>query len=164
MIARTSRFILVFCAELVHLPHEVAGVREGCLGLVFFCREVLGREPGDLSGFRRSGRKKRLPEVLTVAECRLLFANMHGTATLMAQIQYGAGLRIMELLRLRVQHIDMERLQLAVQFGKGPSLSAAKPRFPARRNQQWGPLLDEDPARRRARVRRTSRYGRCPSI
>lgn len=32
---------------------------------------------------------------------------------------YASGLRLSELLRLRVRDVDLERLQLAVQFGKG---------------------------------------------
>lgn len=37
----------------------------------------------------------------------------------MAELMYAAGLRLTELLRLRVKDVDLERLQLAVQFGKG---------------------------------------------
>ena len=37
----------------------------------------------------------------------------------MAELMYGAGLRLTELLRLRVKDVDLERLQLAVRAGKG---------------------------------------------
>lgn len=37
----------------------------------------------------------------------------------MAELAYGAGLRLMELLRLRVHHLDLERRQLHVKGGKG---------------------------------------------
>jgi integrase len=37
----------------------------------------------------------------------------------MAELAYGSGLRLMELLRLRVQHLDLERRQLHVKGGKG---------------------------------------------
>jgi integron integrase len=37
----------------------------------------------------------------------------------MAELAYGAGLRLMELLRLRVHHLDMERGQLKIYAGKG---------------------------------------------
>ena len=37
----------------------------------------------------------------------------------MAELMYGAGLRLMELLRLRVHHLDLERRQLRIFSGKG---------------------------------------------
>jgi integron integrase len=39
----------------------------------------------------------------------------------MAQLQYGAGLRISELIRLRVQDLDLERGMVTVRAGKGRS-------------------------------------------
>ena len=87
--------------------------------VVFFFREVLKRDPGDFSDFCRARRGRKAPEVLTQDECRRLFEHMNGTYRLMAQLMYGAGLRLTELLRLRVKDVDLERLQLAVQFGKG---------------------------------------------
>jgi integron integrase len=37
----------------------------------------------------------------------------------MAELMYGSGLRLMELLRLRIQDLDIERGQLTVRGGKG---------------------------------------------
>ena len=37
----------------------------------------------------------------------------------MAELMYGAGLRLTEMLRLRVKDVDVARLQLAVRAGKG---------------------------------------------
>jgi integron integrase len=62
---------------------------------------------------------QHVPEVLTPAECLRLFDSLTGTARLMAQLQYGAGLRLLELLRLRVQHLDFERGIVTVRGGKG---------------------------------------------
>ncbi|MCX7902481.1 MAG: integron integrase [Burkholderiaceae bacterium] len=52
-------------------------------------------------------------------ECRRLFDQFAGTYRLMAELMYAAGLRLSELLQLRVKDVDIERLQLAIQFGKG---------------------------------------------
>jgi integron integrase len=48
-----------------------------------------------------------------------LFAQLEGTPRLMVELAYGAGLRLMELLRLRVHHLDLDRLRLQVLGGKG---------------------------------------------
>ena len=37
----------------------------------------------------------------------------------MAELMYGSGVRLMELLRLRVKDVDLERRQLVVRAGKG---------------------------------------------
>jgi site-specific recombinase XerD len=57
--------------------------------------------------------------VLSRKECQRLFEAMEGTARLMAELMYGSGLRVMELLRLRVKDVDLARLQVIVRAGKG---------------------------------------------
>ncbi|MBF0244513.1 MAG: integron integrase, partial [Planctomycetes bacterium] len=108
---------------LTHLAVERAVAastqRQALNALVFFFREVLGRSLGDLSDYKPSRKAKRIPEVLTREECRSFFEELNGTALLMAQLQYGAGLRVMELIRLRVQHIDLERGIVTIREGKG---------------------------------------------
>lgn len=86
--------------------------------LVFLMQEGLHRTLGDID-FQRAYPKRRLPTVLSREECRRLFSEMHGTERLMAELAYGAGLRLMELLRLRVHHLDLERNTLTVRAGKG---------------------------------------------
>jgi integron integrase len=87
--------------------------------LVFLFREALGREAGDLSGFQVSRRGARVPTVLSRRECQRLFEAMAGTARLMAELMYGSGLRLIELLRLRVKDVDLNRQQVIVRGGKG---------------------------------------------
>ncbi len=87
--------------------------------LIFLFREALGRDAGDLSGFQVSRRGPRVPTVLSRKECQRLFEAMHGTARLMAELMYGSGLRLMELLRLRVKDVDLTREQVIVRSGKG---------------------------------------------
>lgn len=93
--------------------------RQALNALVFLFREALGREPGDLSGFEPSRRGPRIPSVLSRKECARLFEAMEGTTRLMAELMYGSGLRLLELLRLRVKDVDVERLQVIVRSAKG---------------------------------------------
>jgi integron integrase len=87
--------------------------------LVFLFRHGLGRDAGDFSDFERAKRGRRLPAVLTVQECRRLFECLEGTTRLMAQLMYGSGLRLTELLRLRIKDADLDRRQIVVRAGKG---------------------------------------------
>jgi len=86
--------------------------------VVFFLQEGLHRHLGKIA-FRRAAPRERMPTVLSRQECRRLFAELEGTPRLMAELMYGSGLRLMELLRLRVQHLDMERGRIKVAGGKG---------------------------------------------
>ena len=97
----------------------VATQKQALNALVFLFREALGYEPGDLSGYEVSRRGRRLPAVLTRQECVLLFEALPGTARLMAELMYGSGLRLTELLLLRIKDVDLDRLRLTVRAGKG---------------------------------------------
>jgi integron integrase len=97
----------------------VATQKQALNALVFLFREGLARDAGDLSGFQLSGRGPRIPTVLKREECQKLFEAMQGTSQLMAELMYGSGLRLIELLRLRVKDLDIERLQVVVRGGKG---------------------------------------------
>ena len=87
--------------------------------LLFLYRRVIGRELGQLGEIVRARKPKRLPVVMTRAEVKALFAHLHGDRWLMANLLYGAGLRLMECLQLRVQNIDFEKRELMIRDGKG---------------------------------------------
>ncbi len=86
--------------------------------LVFLIQEALSRKLGELP-FKRAYPKERTPTVLSPQEARRLFQQLEGTTLLMAELAYGSGLRLMELLRLRIHHLDLERRQVVVHGGKG---------------------------------------------
>jgi len=86
--------------------------------LVFLMQEALSRDLGNMP-FKRAAPQARIPTVLTGEECQRLFQQIDGVSRLMAELMYGAGLRLMELLRLRVHHLDLDRGQLKIYAGKG---------------------------------------------
>jgi len=98
---------------------SAATQKQALNAVVFLFREALRRDPGDFSDFERGRRGRQVPTVLTPDECRKLFDHFSGTYRLMAELMYAAGLRLSELLKLRVKDVDIERLQLAIHFGKG---------------------------------------------
>lgn len=76
--------------------------------LVFLYREVLNKDIGWMDNLVRAKQPQRLPVVLTETEARDVLAQLDGRNWLMASLLYGAGLRLMECLRLRVKDLDFE--------------------------------------------------------
>jgi len=87
--------------------------------LLFLYRHVIGREVGDLGEVIRARKPKRLPVVMTSGEVKDVLSYLTGDKWLAASLMYGAGLRLMECLRLRVQGIDFSRNEITVRDGKG---------------------------------------------
>lgn len=85
----------------------------------FYFKNVLSREIGDISQFVRSKSREKLPVILTRDEVSLVLSNLEGLQWLVACLLYGAGLRIMEAIRLRVQDIDFGYSQIIVRDAKG---------------------------------------------
>ena len=98
---------------------SAATQRQAVNGLARVFAEGLGRAPGDFSEYKRAQRQRRVPVVLSVEERQRLFAVLEGTWRLMAEVMYESGLRLTELLELRVKDLDLDRGQLAVRGGKG---------------------------------------------
>jgi len=88
--------------------------------LLFLYNHVLHIEIArkDLA-YSRSRKRRYVPVVLSKNEVQTVIANMAGDYRLMAQMMYGSGLRLMELLRLRVKDIDFAHQQIIVRDGKG---------------------------------------------
>ncbi|MGN2254739.1 integron integrase [Frateuria sp. GZRe12] len=87
--------------------------------LLFLYKQVLGVELPWLDGIERAKKPQRLPVVLTRAEVVALLGQLTGTPWLMASLLYGAGLRLMECVRLRVKDVDFGKAELVVRQGKG---------------------------------------------
>lgn len=87
--------------------------------LVLLYREVLDVPIGDLRRVVRSTSPARLPAVLSRGEVRALLGQLQGTSRLVALLLYGAGLRLMECLTLRLKDLDLERGEIRVRRGRG---------------------------------------------
>jgi integron integrase len=87
--------------------------------LLFLYQQVLDRKLDFIENVQRVSRPAKLPVVFTPAEAHAVLARMHGEHQLMAELLYGAGLRLMECVRLRVKDIDFGYGQITVRDGKG---------------------------------------------
>ncbi len=87
--------------------------------LLFLYREVLGQDLPWMNDIRRAKKPDRLPIVLSRDEVVLVLSSMSGVTWLMASLLYGAGLRLMECARMRVQDVDLVRREILIRHGKG---------------------------------------------
>jgi len=108
---------------LTHLARDLnvaASTQNQALSaLLFLYKEVLRHEIGWLEKVERAKKPPKLPVVLSRGEVKQVFAHLHGTPRLMADLLYGSGLRLMECVRLRVKDIDFELAQITVRDAKG---------------------------------------------
>ncbi len=86
--------------------------------LVFFYRDVCGREEVDLQVKLRHT-AKRAHVVLSKTELMALIGKLEEIYKTPALLQYGSGVRLQELVSLRIKDVDVERGVVTVHGGKG---------------------------------------------
>src|SRR6266568_5166214 len=74
------------------------------------------RESGAFRSCKASGKPARGADKIRGA---IVLRNMEGVPRLVAGLMYGAGLRLLECLTLRVKDLDFERMEIRVRWGKG---------------------------------------------
>ena len=93
--------------------------RQALSALLFLYQKVFGQHLPWMQSIGRPHRPPRLPVVLSVAEVARVLALLQGEQRLLAQLLYGTGMRIAEVLHLRVKDIDFENRTVLVRCGKG---------------------------------------------
>jgi len=87
--------------------------------LLFVYNEVLSTPMGAPQGIVPAKRSRHVPTVLSKIEVQLVLEQMQGANWLMSSLLYGAGLRVGEVVALRVKDVQLERLELIIRAGKG---------------------------------------------
>jgi len=87
--------------------------------LLFLYREVLSVHLPWLEKFTPAKKSNHIPVVLTKDEVKIIISQLKDTNWLLANLLYGAGLRLNEALRLRVKDLDFGFRQIVVRDGKG---------------------------------------------
>jgi integron integrase len=110
-------------AFLTHLAVEgqvaAATQNQALNALVFLYRNVLARPLGECTGIVRAKRRPPIPVVLTPAEVGRVLRKLKGVHWLIACLQYGSGLRLLESVRLRVKDLNFDHRAIVVRDGKG---------------------------------------------
>jgi integron integrase len=109
-----------FLSSLAVESRVSASTQNQALGaLLFLYGPVLGLDLPWLDDLVRARRPQRLPAVLSRDEIRTVLLALQGTHRLMVVLLYGAGLRLLECVRLRVKDVDFDANQIIVRSGKG---------------------------------------------
>jgi len=87
--------------------------------VIFLYKKVVKQDPGDFSDFPRARRPRRLPVVLSRQEVQAILNRVDGAEGLVVRLLYGTGMRVSEVLRLRVQEISFDRNEIMVRAAKG---------------------------------------------
>lgn len=87
--------------------------------ILFMYKKVLGADLDYVGGFKRAYKPRKLPVVFSPDEAKTVLSHLDGHHHLMASLMYGAGLRLMEAVRLRVKDVDFHYQQLTIRDGKG---------------------------------------------
>jgi integron integrase len=114
--AEITRFLSVLAVQRNVAPSTQ---NQALSALLFLYREVLEQELPWLDDIVRAKTRERIPVVLTREEVQAVIDGLDGPLRLLALLLYGAGLRLLEALRLRVKDVDFGRNQITVRSGKG---------------------------------------------
>jgi site-specific recombinase XerD len=105
--------------HLASLSASYARMNLAATALRFFFHVTLGR-PGFGDRMARIAAPERLPVVLSPEEVALLLAQAPGLKYRAAlSIAYGCGLRVSEIIHLKIADIDSARMLIRVEQGKG---------------------------------------------
>ncbi len=101
-------------------PNCAAATQNQALNaVVFFYRDCLRRPLGEIGKWARAKRPAKLPTWLSHEEMTSVLQAMSGVPRLMASLAYGTGLRLAELLALRIKDLDLDGHLVTVRGGKG---------------------------------------------
>lgn len=87
--------------------------------LVFLYESVIEKPLGRMARLQRVQRRDRVPVVLSPEEVKAVLVHLKDSLKLMAELMYGAGLRVGECVALRVKDVDLSSGVLNIRDGKG---------------------------------------------
>jgi integron integrase len=87
--------------------------------LLFLYRHVLEIDLDERTYKLRAKRTRNIPTVLTPAETKEILNHLSGVYRLLVILLYGSGLKLQEVLQLRVKDIDISKQQIVVRDDRG---------------------------------------------
>ena len=87
--------------------------------LLFYFRFVKNENALELENVVHAKKSQRIPVVFSREEVLKVIANLEGSKKLAAKLMYGTGMRLNELLSLRILDIDFGQNEIIIRHGKG---------------------------------------------
>ncbi|HUN24400.1 MAG TPA: integron integrase [Anaerolineales bacterium] len=116
----TAQDVNAFLTHLANEKHLAASSQNQALSAILFLyRHVLNLDLPINADVLRARKPQHIPAVFSPAEAKHVLQNLKGVNQLMAQLLYGAGLRISECVTLRVKDLDFDYRQIIVHDAKG---------------------------------------------
>ena len=110
----------LFLSYLTNTLNVAPKTQALALNAVSFLYKAILDNPLSLElNFNKSTTQPKLPVVLTKTEVSVLLKNINANYALPCKLMYGSGMRLMEVVRLRVQDIDFDYLSVQIWNGKG---------------------------------------------
>lgn len=111
------RSYCLYCIQKLKLSETQMHSRLNALK--FYYEQILHRDKFFVD-IPRPKKPSLLPRVLSVADVRALFnATKNSKHLLMLKLCYGMGLRVSEVVKLKINHIDNQRMQVLIAAAKG---------------------------------------------
>lgn len=112
--------VKVFLTDLVVERSVSASTQNQAFNaLLFLFTKALDIEFSGMTDIPRPERRTRIPVVLSRDETTRLLARLESPYDLLGGLMYGCGLRLFEVVGLRVQDLDFDLQRVFVQSGKG---------------------------------------------
>ncbi len=112
--------VRAFLSHLAVERHVAASTQnQARAALMFLYRDVMGQDVPWVNGVERAKLPTRLPVVMTKDEVQRVLSALSGRVHLIALLMYGGGLRVSEVVSLRVKDIDLAGRTMLIRDGKG---------------------------------------------
>ena len=116
--AQKVRSYILYCYEHLKLTENTLHSRLNALK--FYFEQVLHREKMFFEGIPRPKKKSLLPKVISKNEIAKLFTQVENPKhLLMLKLCYGMGLRVSEIVNLKIKNIDSKRMLVHIEAAKG---------------------------------------------
>ncbi len=114
-----EREVTAFLSSLASRGVSASTQNQALSDILFLYAVVLGQRLGWMNDIVRAQRPARLPVVMSRDEVSALLSRLRGPVWLMGSLMYGAGLRLLECVELRVKDVSFDRGELTIRDGKG---------------------------------------------
>jgi len=115
----TPADVSAFLTRVAELGYSRTSQKQALCAIVFVCREVVKIDLGDIGRFRPAPEFRRPPTVLSRDETSRLLDKINPKFRLPAELLYRCGMRLNEVVQLRVQNLDVGMRRVAIHDGKG---------------------------------------------